>query len=348
MGSVLVHPRAVFLTGRMRRPSLLLLTLALSLIVQLDASVVGARPAAALSPTSVVRVGVKPTWIAVDPTRARAYVTNTGDGTLSVVDLTTNVVIAEIPVGHAPAIVALDPALGRGYVSDFEDHTLTVVDLAANTVASVLKLGGLGIAVDTIAHRVYASGGSDIVVLDGASTDVLLRIPAPKGAILWGVAVDPTQGTVFATDLLSPRVVAFDSRGVAVGSIALPAPGRFAIGIDPTSGTLKVATYVDSGAQLVVIETRTLRVVSRTAIEPLPFALTFGKKPGVAYATSLSGAAVTSVGAAGTVTAAQAERGPVFGLAAFQGRLLLLDHVTDAASQRGRLLIIDPPAGSAY
>jgi len=77
-----------------------------------------------------IAVGVNPAGVAVDPAAHRAYVTNRGDDTVSVLDTTRNTVVATIPVGHAPVGVAVDPAAHRAYVAN------------ADGIVSVLGMNG--------------------------------------------------------------------------------------------------------------------------------------------------------------------------------------------------------------
>src|SRR6476620_8453825 len=60
----------------------------------------GAVPASAggYTVTATIPVGSSPRAVAVDPATHTAYVTNTGDGTVSVIDAATNAVTATIPV----------------------------------------------------------------------------------------------------------------------------------------------------------------------------------------------------------------------------------------------------------
>src|SRR5207244_13089157 len=48
--------------------------------------------------------------IASPPDGTRAYVTNSGSNTVSVIDIATNAVVATVPVGLVPAGVAITPA----------------------------------------------------------------------------------------------------------------------------------------------------------------------------------------------------------------------------------------------
>jgi YVTN family beta-propeller protein len=67
--------------------------------------------------------------VAVNPTTNRIYVTSLGaiDGIVSVIDGTTNTVIATIDVGDGPFGVAVNPATNRIYVANALDDTVSVM-----------------------------------------------------------------------------------------------------------------------------------------------------------------------------------------------------------------------------
>src|SRR5262245_29628679 len=58
-----------------------------------------------------------------------AYITNSGDNSVSVLDTASNTVVgAPIPVGTGPRGVAVHPAGTRVYVANFGDNTVSVLD----------------------------------------------------------------------------------------------------------------------------------------------------------------------------------------------------------------------------
>tara|TARA_B100000315_G_scaffold260775_1_gene325086 strand:+ start:1015 stop:1377 length:363 start_codon:yes stop_codon:yes gene_type:complete len=71
----------------------------------------------------------------------RAYVTNNASGTVSVIDVATNTVIATIPVEDAPNGVAITPDGTRVYVTNWLSNTVSVIDVSTNTVISTISVG---------------------------------------------------------------------------------------------------------------------------------------------------------------------------------------------------------------
>lgn len=81
-------------------------------------------------------VGGGPDGIGIDPNTNRAYVTNSKDNTIAVIDLKTNTVEAKLsPVGldqtplDHPEGVSIDPTTSKAYVANFDDNTVSVIKL---------------------------------------------------------------------------------------------------------------------------------------------------------------------------------------------------------------------------
>src|SRR5260370_29812046 len=70
-----------------------------------------------------------------------AYITNTPANTVSVVDTSTNTVIATIPVGNTPYAVAVRPDGSRAYIGNQNDNTVSAIDTSTNTVIATIPVG---------------------------------------------------------------------------------------------------------------------------------------------------------------------------------------------------------------
>src|SRR5579864_1110103 len=69
-----------------------------------------------------------------------AYITNSNDNTVSVVDTSSNTVTATVPVGVAPSGVAVTVDGTRVYVGNSFDGTVSVIATASNTVTARLSM----------------------------------------------------------------------------------------------------------------------------------------------------------------------------------------------------------------
>ena len=167
-----------------------------------------------------VVVGNLPSSVAVDPDRDIAVVTNNGDGTVSLVDLTTGTTLPQSPlsVGQGPIGVAVLPRLGLAVVANNVSSNVTVVD--ENGINPPQTVGlcvgctgptGVGIVQDTATAIVAASGPDSACSTVTSGCQVSFVDVAPTGS---------SPGTNIGVNQ-SPVSVATDSNGdrfVAVGA----------------------------------------------------------------------------------------------------------------------------------
>ena len=116
-----------------------------------------------------VVVGNLPSSVAVDPDRDVAVVTNNGDGTVSLVDLTTGTTLPQSPltVGQGPIGVAVLPRLSLAVVANNSSSNVTVVDEnGINPPQTVALCGGCtgptGVGIDQdLGTAIVAASGPD-------------------------------------------------------------------------------------------------------------------------------------------------------------------------------------------
>ena len=112
------------------------------------------------------------------PATVDAYITNSGDGTVSVIDTTTNTVVKTIPVGSKPFGVAVTPDGSKIYIANSGDDTVSVINTATNTViGSAIAVGTdpVGVAVTPDGKTVYVTNQGDgtVSVIDTATNTVI-------------------------------------------------------------------------------------------------------------------------------------------------------------------------------
>jgi YVTN family beta-propeller protein len=129
--------------------------------------------------------------IAVDPSGARLYVTDGLDGTLTLLDATTGVVDAVLPIGVAPQDVAVDARGRRLWVTSAGESPnaapdeVTVVAPRQNAVVRRADGGATptGVALATRSRLVVANFYTgDVLILKAASGRLLRTAHAGAGA----------------------------------------------------------------------------------------------------------------------------------------------------------------------
>jgi YVTN family beta-propeller protein len=150
-----------------------------------------------------IGVGVNALGIAITPDGSRAYVANNLSGSVSVIDIATNTVVATIGM-FQPVAVAVSPDGTRAYVTNSSETfgSVSVIDTASNTVDATIVIGpnAQGVAMAPDGSRAYAvSFGSDSVwVIDTATNSVITSVPVGSAPV--GVAVTPGIGPPTAKD----------------------------------------------------------------------------------------------------------------------------------------------------
>ncbi len=92
------------------------------------------------APTGSISVGALPQAIAIDPSLGLAVVANSGDNTVSIINLATKAnVVAPLGVGGVPTSVAIDDQLPHhiAVVVNSKDNTLSTIDLTSLTVTQL-------------------------------------------------------------------------------------------------------------------------------------------------------------------------------------------------------------------
>ena len=106
-----------------------------------------------------------------------AWVPNSLDAAVAVVDLATNTVVTAIPVGNGPAAIAILPGDAKVYVVNQATDNVSVIDTASRTVVATIPVGDLPLGITALpnATRVYVANQNDRTVsVINASTDAVI------------------------------------------------------------------------------------------------------------------------------------------------------------------------------
>ncbi len=222
-----------------------------------------------------------PQFLAFAPDGRTVYVSVWNDArtihAVSVLDTTSNSIVATIPVRTRPFLAAVTPDGKRLYVPNHDSGTISVIDTATRTVTTEIKVAPdpHWVAFSTDGTRAFtANHESNLVsVLDTATNAVLATVPV--GTSPHSLAVDPKRPLVANVDYDGASVTMIDTTTnkvvatVAVGrnpqDIAWAPDGRFAYTTNVTDSTVSV---IDVGTRTVTATIPTGR--SPTSIAVLP------------------------------------------------------------------------------
>jgi YVTN family beta-propeller protein len=239
-----------------------------------------------------------------------AYITNSGDGTVSVIDTVTNTVIATIAVGAQPFGVAVAPDRSKVYITNNAGNSVSVIDTATNTVVATILVqenSPIGVAVTPDGGKAYVANQSSesVTIIDTATNTVTGRIFVGDFHLATGVAVTPDGTKVYVTSLnpggpssVAGAVSVIDTATNTVVT-ALPGPSGeagiapFGVAVTPDGSKVYVANRFSNSISVINTATNALAAT-------IPIPLGGGDPIGVAVAPDGSKVYVT-IAAAGLV-----------------------------------------------
>lgn len=132
-------------------------------------------------------IGQKPRGLAVGGANGEiAYVTNKGDGTLSIINVAVGEILATTPVGDGAHAVRVSPDGETVYVALSKADAVAVVDARTGEVLDKIPVGGTPEQIDLSrdGRRLFASNNGDatVSIIDVAQGEVITTVPVGEGA----------------------------------------------------------------------------------------------------------------------------------------------------------------------
>lgn len=179
---------------------------------------------------AVENIGEKAVGVAVSPNGDYVYVTNGGDGTVSVIDTLTRTELTgssnRIQVGGAPIGVAVSPNGDCIWVANFNSASVSVIDASDGTILNTVQNIGkqpVGVAVSPEGDYVYVTnyGDATVSVIDTFTWEEVTGLyTRPRvGVAPIGVTVSPDGSLVYVASRGSGSVFVIDSLDLEVVDI---------------------------------------------------------------------------------------------------------------------------------
>ncbi len=157
-----------------------------------------------------ILTGTAPVWAVARSDSARIYVLNSGSGTVSAIDTTTDTVLSSVPVGAGANYMAYDSKLNRVYVNNPTANTVTALNVATDPptllFATPVAPGPASVAVLPDGSRAYAVSStktapctSDPLDTQLCISSVATVINASDGSVRKTVPLEPTVSITTAT-----------------------------------------------------------------------------------------------------------------------------------------------------
>jgi YVTN family beta-propeller protein len=129
----------------------------------------------------------------------KLYCANAAGNSMTIIDGSTNQVIATVPTGETPLALACDPAGTKVYCANSGSGDVTVVDAAADSVIVAVSVGNRPAALfyDSLTNTVYCGCWDSVYVINGVSDTLLAAVAV--GRDVQAFACSPVRHRVYAS-----------------------------------------------------------------------------------------------------------------------------------------------------
>lgn len=149
------------------------------------------------------------------PIKQLAYITERNNN-VTVLDISNNTVIANIPVGLNAAGIAFTPDKSRAYVTNAFGSSVSIIDTKSNTVMKTIGVGSYpeGVVITPDGTRAYVLNRSSnsISVIDITSNTIISTITV--GSNLYAIAILVELSPQEEIKLITAKVIAILNAGM--------------------------------------------------------------------------------------------------------------------------------------
>jgi len=219
-----------------------------------------------ISPFTAINMGNIPVVATISATPVSvgyAYIANSISNNVSVINTTTNAVIATIPVGQTPTSVSVSPDGTRVYVTNQRSNTISVINTATNSVISTIAVAAfsptsVSVSPDGKLLYVVNLNSNNVLVFSTTTNTVLATIGV--GGYPVGIAISPDGSMVYVANS-SNTISVIDASTDQVKTSIPVGNSPYGIAISPDGNTVYVAM---SGANNVTLINTTTNLVTGT------------------------------------------------------------------------------------
>jgi YVTN family beta-propeller protein len=213
-----------------------------------------------------IAVGPHPAHVVVDKDGTFAYVTDSEESAVQMIDLAAKQVTRSTATGAYPHGLRLSPDGRELYVANLKDGSVSVVDVASFAEVARIKLGKapaqVGFTPDGSKVFISLNGENKVAVVDRATRQVVQKLPVgrnpvqvyatPDGRYVYvanqGTEQNP-DSTVSVIDVPASKVVATVTTGKGAHGVVVSDDGKFAFVTNIVDGTVSA---LDTATQTAV------------------------------------------------------------------------------------------------
>jgi YVTN family beta-propeller protein len=224
-----------------------------------------------------------------------AYITNSADNTVNIINVNTSVITATIPVGAFPFGVSTSPDGSKAYIVNGSAGSITVINTADNTVTTINGVGTslFGITNSPDGSRVYTTDQSNDVVIAINAINNSIVATIPVGSHPGGVVISPDGSTLYVANEYSGTVSVINTADNTVTNNITVNNGPVGMVITPDGGSVYVACNTDNTVN--VINTTTNVVTTTISVGLFPLAMTITPNGSSIYVTNANDNTVSAI-----------------------------------------------------
>jgi RHS repeat-associated protein len=252
-------------------------------------------PYGAASTSANVTVGTTPVSCTYSLDGSKLYVLNSGSGTVSVINTSSNTVSSTITVGTSPSSMTLSPDGSLLYVANNGSGNVSVISTASNTVIHTITVGTNPQAVAFNPTGAVAfvtnSGSASVSVINTLTSSVSTTVSV--GTTPYALAVTPDGTEVYVLNKGAGTVSVINTIDNTVLSTVTVGTTPFALAITPT-GTEVLVVNQGSGT-ISVISTQSDTVTNTITVGSAPYAVAITPDGTKAYVTNKTSGTVSVI-----------------------------------------------------
>jgi YVTN family beta-propeller protein len=204
------------------------------------------------------------------------YITNLRSNTVSVINPSTNTVVATVPVGRDPAETVLTPNGTTAYVLNTGAGTVSVVNTSTNSVKATLRVGLLpghaAVTPDGSSLYVTNTGSNNVSVISTATQSVVATIPVGLAPV--GIAITPDGTRAYVTNAGSENVSVINTATHTVSAVVGVGAFPLTLAITPDGSSVYVANLGSNSVSVINTGTNRVETTVRVGFDPVDVAIT--------------------------------------------------------------------------
>ncbi|MCX6185439.1 MAG: beta-propeller fold lactonase family protein, partial [Bacteroidetes bacterium] len=216
-----------------------------------------------------------------------AYIPNVNSNTVSVIDISSNILVATIPVGTYPFAVSVDNINNKIYIANSGSNNISVINSNTNTVIETVHSNGLlpmGLVISPDGNTIYVANenSNSIAVIDATSYTLITSISVGNGPR--HILFNSTGSKLYVGNQADNNISVINTSTNSVVATIPTGANPLSSSLSPDGNRLYVTNYLDGTVS--VINTNNNTILSTITVGSLPMGLVHSPDGSRVYVTN--------------------------------------------------------------